>query len=222
MKEYILDKQLTTKWATEKSKLNGFSEEINQISTDLENYIKEGELKDLSKIQKKCVNLKLEIVESKVFAKYLLHKDMNKRRLKASKEGENYAQPKVEIQNNETTSEEDSESNESNDTNEENDDNEIRYPYMHKVASSYKLDKIKMKHFKEITKIQKKQEKDKIDYDRKIRLLIDHKGEIEEELIKAKNKLKERYEEKQGVSFDINNIKNIIILRIKLILLYEM
>ena len=79
---YIIDNQLEIKWSLVLDQHKIFFDELMTANQDLDNILKVDKIKDLAKIQQKSSNLKSRITESEVFMKYLLHKEMNKHRLR--------------------------------------------------------------------------------------------------------------------------------------------
>ena len=80
--EYVVDEHLETKWKLALKQHKEFLCELVIINQELNEALKTGKFKDLAKIQQRAFCLKSNITENEVYLKYLLHKEMNKHRLK--------------------------------------------------------------------------------------------------------------------------------------------
>ena len=78
---YTVEQQLESKWAYALDQLKVFVERRDGIEDELEDVITDGRFKDLADIQERVFDLKTQIVESEVYVKYLMHKEMNKKLL---------------------------------------------------------------------------------------------------------------------------------------------
>ena len=83
---YIKEEQLDEKWWLDMANLNTFLSELHKIVKDLDDSQIENSLKDLAKIERRALDLKLHILESSFYVKYLLHKEMNMLRLRGELE----------------------------------------------------------------------------------------------------------------------------------------
>ena len=78
---YLINEELDTNWGLLLDQLKSFYEELKEINQEFEEVVNKGKLKDIFKIKQNVTSLKTKIIESDVFSKYLLHKEMNKHRL---------------------------------------------------------------------------------------------------------------------------------------------
>ena len=62
IKNYAKEEQLELKWKNTLDQLKGFDEEIERIKVELESSLREGKLKELSKLEEKSLNLKLNLL----------------------------------------------------------------------------------------------------------------------------------------------------------------
>ena len=62
IKSYVKEEKLTIKWSSTLEQLNVFYDELIEIKNFLENTLKDGELKDLDKIEQRSFDLKLKMI----------------------------------------------------------------------------------------------------------------------------------------------------------------
>ena len=62
IRDYAKEEQLELKWKNTLDQLKGFDEEIERIKVELESSLRDGTLKELSKLEEKSLNLKLNLL----------------------------------------------------------------------------------------------------------------------------------------------------------------
>ena len=62
IRDYAKEEQLGLKWKYTLDQLKGFDEEIERIRVELESSLRGGTLKELSKLEEKSLNLKLNLL----------------------------------------------------------------------------------------------------------------------------------------------------------------
>ena len=82
IKDYASDQQLEMKWKLALDNHKAFEDILSDIKADLEKTIKTAQPKDLMKIQQRASDLKIQIEDSEVFSKYLVHKEMARLRFR--------------------------------------------------------------------------------------------------------------------------------------------
>ena len=82
IKDYASDQQLEMKWKLALDNHKAFEDILSDIKSDLEKTIRSAQLKDLIEIQQRASDLKMQIEDSEVFSKYLVHKEMTRLRFR--------------------------------------------------------------------------------------------------------------------------------------------
>ena len=89
IKDYASDQQLEMRWKLALDNHKAFEDILSNIKADLDKTVKAAQPKDLMEIQQRASDLKMQIEDSEVFSKYLVHKEMTKLRFKdADKQNE--------------------------------------------------------------------------------------------------------------------------------------
>ena len=89
IKDYASDQQLEMRWKLALDNHKAFEDILSDINADLDKTVKAAQPKDLINIQQRASNLKMQIEDSEVFSKYLVHKEMTRLRFRdADKENE--------------------------------------------------------------------------------------------------------------------------------------
>ena len=71
IKNYAKEEKLVLKWSQTLEQLKVFDDELNEIKDQLKNTLKDGNLKDLDKIEQRSFALKFKII-NKTFLYYLI------------------------------------------------------------------------------------------------------------------------------------------------------
>ena len=199
---YINKKKLEVRWSTDLDQIKAFFDELAEVSEELDNYSRDGKAKDLYKIQLRVSDLKSKITQSKIFSKYLFHKEMEKSRLKNIAQESEPLQLNVEFNSDWAIS---GEENECSDSSIRSEVDPSRYQDLIELnpTTNSELEDFKKKYFKRIDQILRKQEVDKATYEERIERLLEQMSEVEEELNKMKDKQKQKTSEKIGVSYEV-------------------
>ena len=89
IKDYASDQQLEMRWKLALDNHKAFEDILSDIKADLNKTIKAAQPKDLMNIQQRVSDLKMQIEDSEVFSKYLVHKEMTRLRFRdADKDNE--------------------------------------------------------------------------------------------------------------------------------------
>ena len=89
IKDYASDQQLEIRWKLALDNHKAFKDILFNIKSDLEKTIRSAQPKDLTEIQQRASDLKIQIEDSEVFSKYLVHKEMTRLRFRdADKDNE--------------------------------------------------------------------------------------------------------------------------------------
>ena len=89
IKDYAFDQQLEMKWKLALDNHKAFEDILSDIKADLDKTVRAAQPKDLMKIQQRASDLKMQIEDSEVFSKYLVHKEMTRLRFRdADKDNE--------------------------------------------------------------------------------------------------------------------------------------
>ena len=89
IRDYASDQQLEMKWKLDLENHKAFEDILSNIIADLDKTVRAAQPKDLMKIQQRASNLKIQIEDSEVFSKYLVHKEMTRLRFRdADKDNE--------------------------------------------------------------------------------------------------------------------------------------
>ena len=82
IKDYASDQQLEMKWKLALDSHKAFGDILSDIKADLDKTVRAAQPKDLMKIQQRASDLKIQIEDSEVFSKYLVHKEMTRLRFR--------------------------------------------------------------------------------------------------------------------------------------------
>ena len=82
IKDYTSDQQLEMRWRLDLENHKAFEDILSNIKVDLNKTVRAAQPKDLMKIQQRASDLKIQIEDSEVFSKYLVHKEMTRLRFK--------------------------------------------------------------------------------------------------------------------------------------------
>ena len=89
IKDYVSDQQLEMRWRLVLDHHKAFEDILSDIKSDLDKTVRAAQPKDLIGIQERASDLKMQIKDSEVFSKYLIHKEMTRLRFRdADKEKE--------------------------------------------------------------------------------------------------------------------------------------
>ena len=82
IKDYASDQQQEMRWKLALDNHKAFENILSDIKADLDKTVRAAQPKDLMKIQKRASDLKMQIEDSEVFSKYLVHKEMTRLRFR--------------------------------------------------------------------------------------------------------------------------------------------
>ena len=82
IKDYASDQKLEIRWKLALDNHKTFEDILSDIKADLVKTVRAAQPKDLMKIQDRVSDLKMQIEDSEVFSKYLVHKEMTRLRFR--------------------------------------------------------------------------------------------------------------------------------------------
>ena len=234
IKDYAFDQQLEIKWKLALDSHKAFEDILSDIKADLDKTVKSAQPKDLMKIQQRASDLKMQIEDSEVFSKYLVHKEMTRLRFKdTDKENELFLSKTARIISQAKTEEEkamirnrfekvrhllapEPEANQDLEDFKLRHDTEIEDL---KKSHNQHVDEITNKHNEEVEEIKKILEEERFKNNKEKEDLLSQRIEVEQVFKMIRNlftELKEdppllSYEVKLNIILIINKINNIII-----------
>ena len=173
-------------WRLTIDQLKQLEADLSHIKTDLKNAIDAANLKDLTQIQQRASDLKIQIKDSEVFSKYLMHKELARLRFRdidkdKDKQLQIYKTVRV-ISGIKTEDEK---------LMIRNRLDRISHLLVPEPAVNKELEDFRLKHDEEINELKSKHREDEARYEKEKEDLLNQRIEIEQEL----QKLKDQYEE---------------------------
>ena len=197
IRDYVSAQKLEMTWRLTLDQLKQFEAHLSNIRTDLKNLIDEANPKDLIQIKLRALNLKEQIKESKVFSKYLVHKELSRLRFRdADKDNELLISKTVRVISELKTEEEK--------TMIRNRMSKISHLLVPEPAFNKELEDFKLKHDEEINELKSKHRVDEAKYEREKEDLLNQRIEIEQELQKLKDQYIEQNKDPMLISYEVN------------------
>ena len=199
IKDYVSSNQLKKAWVQVLHQLKEFKADLSSIKSDLRNATDSPNPEDLIQIQWRASDLKMQIKNSEVFSKYLVHKELIKLRFKNSdKDNKQLACKTARVKSEHKTEEEKSMIWNSIDNIDHFLDSE---PIINKELEDFKL-----KHDEEIKELKRKHKEDEAKYEKEREDLLNQRIEIELELQKLKDQHGEQNEDLELISYEVKFI----------------
>ena len=186
-------------WRLALDQLKQFEADLSNIKTDLKNLIDEANPKDLLQIKQRGLDLKDQIKDSKVFSKYLMHKELARLRFRDAnkdKDNELLICKTVKVISELKTEEEKLMIRSRLD--------KISHLLVPEPAVNKELEDFKLKHDEEINKLKSKHREDEAKYEREKEDLMNQRIEIEQELQKLKDQYIEQNKDPMLISYEVN------------------
>ena len=184
-------------WRLALDQLKQFEADLSNIKTDLKNLIDEANPKDLLQIKQRGLDLKEQIKDSKVFSKYLMHKELARLRFRdANKDNELLICKTVKVISELKTEEEKLMIRSRLD--------KISHLLVPEPAVNKELEDFKLKHDEEINELKSKHREDETKYEREKEDLMNQRIEIEQELQKLKDQYIEQNKDPMLISYEVN------------------
>ena len=197
IRDYIPAHQLELTWRLALDQLKQFEADLSHIKTDLKNAIDNANPKELTQIQQRALDLKMQIKNSEVFSKYLVHKELARLRFKdADKDNELLICKTVRLISELKTEEEK--------TMIRNRLDKIRHLLVSEPVVNKELEDFKLKHYKEINELKNKHMEDDARYEIEKEDLMNQRIEIEQELQKLKDEYEEEIKDTKLISYEVN------------------
>ena len=243
IKDYASDPQLEMRWKLALDNHKAFEDILSYIKADLDKTVKAAQPKDLMEIQQRALDLKMQIEDSEVFSKYLVHKEMTRLRfrdtdkeneLSLSKTARIILQTKTEEEKNMIRNRFEKINHLLVQEHEDNNDLEdLKLKHNTEIedlkrSHSHLVDEITNKHSVEVKKIQKIHKKEIIKSNKEKEDLLNQRIEIEQEFKKIEDQLTEfkkgpprlSYEVKLNILLIVNK-NNKINMNITVILIFN-
>ena len=184
-------------WRLTLDQLKQFEADLSNIKTDLKNAIDAANPKDLIQIRQRGLDLKEQIKDSKVFSKYLVHKELSRLRFKDDeKDSELMIDKTVKVISEINTEEEKIMS--------KNRLDNISHFLVPEPAANKELEDFKLKHDEEINELKSKHMEDEAKYEKEKEDLMNQRIEIEQELQKLKDQYIEQNKDPMLISYEVN------------------
>ena len=184
-------------WRLALDQLKQFEADLSNIKTDIKNLKDEANPKVLMQIKQRGLDLKEQIKESKVFSKYLVHKEMARFRFRdTDKDNELLIDKTVRVISELKTEEEKSMI--------RNRFDKISHLLAPEPAVNKDLEDFKLKHDEEIKELLSKHKEDETKYEKEKEDLLNQRTEIEQELQKLKDQYIEHSEDTELMSYEVN------------------
>ena len=197
IKDYVSSQKLEKIWRLTLDQLKQFEADLSSIKTDLKNVINEANPKDLIQIKQKGLDLKEQIKDSKVFSKYLMHKELARLRFRdANKDNELLICKTVKVISELKTEEEKLMIRSRLD--------KISHLLVPEPAVNKELEDFKLKHDEEINELKSKHKEDEANYEKEKEDLMNQRIEIEQELQKLKDQYIEQNKDPMLISYEVN------------------
>ena len=196
IKNYVSVHQLEIVWRYALDQLKQFEFDLSNINSDIKNLIDAAKLKDLIKIQRRASELKIQIKESEIFSKYLVHKELTKLRFRdAGKDNELLIWKTIRVISELKTEEEK--------TMIKNRLDKISHLLASEPDAKKELEDFKLKHDEEISELKNKQREDQAKYEKDKEDLLSQRTEIEQELQMIKEQYVESSEDTELISYEV-------------------
>ena len=186
-------------WRLALDQLKQFEADLSNIKTDLKSLIDEANPKDLLQIKQRGLDLKEQIKDSKVFSKYLMHKELARFRFRDAnkdKDNELLISKTVKVISELKTEEEKLMI--------RNRMSKISHLLVPEPAVIKEFEDFKLKHGEEINELKSKHMEDEAKYEKEKEDLLNQRIEIEQELQKLKDQYSEQYEDTKLISYELN------------------
>ena len=185
-------------WRLALDQLKQFEADLSSIKTDLKSLIDEANPKGLMQIKQRGLDLKEQIKDSKVFSKYLVHKELARLRFRdAEKDNDLLICKTVRVISELKTEEEK--------TMIRNRLDKISHLLVPEPAANKELEDFKLKHDEEIKELKRMHLEDEAKYEKEKEDLLNQRIEIEQELQKLNDQYTVPNEDKKLISYEVNH-----------------